>query len=283
VSPGTIQKLKDCFLFQSKKIEFVHAPERILPGNLFHELVNNSRTIGSDNPILGKEVEALYRSFTKGEIIHTNIITAELSKVVENTFRDVNIAFANELAIISHEMSVDVYELISVANYHPRVNILKPGPGVGGHCIPVDPWFLVGDYPNLTKLIRSAREVNDEMPLFILRRAREILQKNSIDISRVGVYGLTYKADLSDTRESPSIQFIDLFTKEFGFAPFVYDPMIRGGKYNSQQSFEEFLFKINFLIVMVDHSHLKDNVDKLLGKIIFDTKRVVFLDGVIRL
>jgi UDP-N-acetyl-D-mannosaminuronic acid dehydrogenase len=283
VSPGTIRGLREYFSAQVKFIEFVHAPERILPGNLFNELVTNSRTIGSDNPILGKEIEILYSSFTKGKIFHTNIITAELSKVIENTFRDINIAFANELALIAHEMNVDVYELISIANNHPRVNILNPGPGVGGHCIPVDPWFLVGDYPHLTKLIRSAREVNDEMPSFILRRAREILHKNSIDLSRVGIYGLTYKADVLDTRESPSVKFIELFTKEFGFAPLVYDPLIKDGKYNSQPSFEEFLLKINFVIVMVDHSHLKVNVDKLLGKIIFDTKRVVFLDGVIRL
>jgi UDP-N-acetyl-D-mannosaminuronic acid dehydrogenase len=283
VSPGTIANLKRKYSILSRDIFFVHAPERILPGNLYYEIVHNSRTIGSDDPILGRKVEELYRGFCLGEIISTDIITAELSKVVENTFRDINIAFANEIAVISHEMGVNVYDLIDIANKHPRVNILNPGPGVGGHCIPVDPWFLVGDYPSKTKLIRSAREVNDEMPSFILSRAREILHKNSIDQSRVGIYGLTYKADVSDTRESPSLQLIDLFTKEFGFAPLVYDPLIKDGKYNSQPSFEEFLLKINFVIVMVDHSHLKVNVDKLLGKIIFDTKRVVFLDGVIRL
>jgi UDP-N-acetyl-D-mannosaminuronic acid dehydrogenase len=280
ISPGTVSKLKS--KFTDKKISFIHSPERILPGNTFYELVHNSRTIGSDDPILGKEVEELYKGFCIGDIIHTDIITAELSKVAENTFRDINIALANEFAIISHEMGVDVYELISIANMHPRVNILNPGPGVGGHCIPVDPWFLVGDYPNLTKLIRSAREVNDYMPHYVFERAAEIIRTNNIDLSRIGVYGLTYKADVMDTRESPSLTFIELLTKQF-VAPIIYDPMLKEDSYPFQVTFEDFLLNTDFIVVMVDHTHLKMNVNKLTGKTIFDTKRVVFLDGVIRL
>jgi UDP-N-acetyl-D-mannosaminuronic acid dehydrogenase len=282
VSPGTIANLKRKYSILSREIFFVHAPERILPGNLYYEIVHNSRTIGSDDPILGRKVEELYRGFCLGEIISTDIITAELSKVVENTFRDVNIAFANELAIVSREMGVDVYELISTANRHPRVNILNPGPGVGGHCIPVDPWFLVGDHPNLTKLIRSAREVNDQMPQYILNRSIEIIRNNKIELTRIGVYGLTYKADVLDTRESPSLSFIELFTKKF-VTPLIFDPILKDHGYHDQLSFDDFLLKTDFIIIMVDHTHIKMNVEKLIGKIVFDTKNSVFIDGVIRL
>jgi UDP-N-acetyl-D-mannosaminuronic acid dehydrogenase len=282
ISPGTIRHLCNIYSAPENEIFFVHAPERILPGNLYYEMVNNSRTIGSDDPYLGKKVEELYKGFCVGEIIHTDIITAELSKVVENTFRDVNIAFANELAIISREMGVDVYELISIANRHPRVNILNPGPGVGGHCIPVDPWFLVGDYPKITKLIRTAREVNDYMPQYVLKRSIEIIRNNNVEHTRIGIYGITYKADVLDTRESPSLSFIELFTKKFA-TPLIYDPMLKEHGYHEQLSFEDFLLNTDFIIIMVDHTHIKINVEKLTGKIVFDTKKTVLLDGVIRL
>jgi UDP-N-acetyl-D-mannosaminuronic acid dehydrogenase len=282
VSPGTIASLKEKYSSLEGNIFFIHAPERILPGNLYYEMVYNSRTIGSDDPILGRKVEELYRGFCLGDIIHTDIITAELSKVVENTYRDINIAFANELAILSREIGVDVYELISIANRHPRVNILNPGPGVGGHCIPVDPWFLVGDHPNITRLIRTAREVNDYMPQYILERSIEIIRNNNVELTRIGVYGLTYKADVLDTRESPSLSFIELFTKKFA-TPLIFDPMLKEHGYHDQLSFEDFLLNTDFIIIMVDHTHIKMNIEKLIGKIVFDTKKTVFLDGVIRL
>src|SRR5699024_8681006 len=214
VSPGTHDKyIRPIFdergLVLGKDVHLVHAPERILPGNMIFELVNNSRTIGADNIEIGEKVRNYYKSFCKADIVVTDIKTAEMTKVVENTFRDINIAFANELAKICREDDMDVYEIIKIANMHPRVNILQPGPGVGGHCISVDPWFLVGDYPDLTNLILTARHVNNSMPVHVLKRMHDIMNENNIkDYSKVGIYGLTYKENVDDTRESPALQLL---------------------------------------------------------------------------
>ena len=195
VSPGTIDKyIRPIAEASDKKVNLVHAPERIIPGNMVYELLHNNRTIGADDPQIGEQVKELYASFCQGEIVVTNIRTAEMTKVVENTFRAVNIAFANELAKICRHDNMDVYEIIKICNMHPRVNILQPGPGVGGHCISVDPWFLVGDYPSLAKVIDESMKTNDAMPEFVLNRIYEIMRENGMtDISRVGLYGLTYK------------------------------------------------------------------------------------------
>jgi UDP-N-acetyl-D-mannosaminuronic acid dehydrogenase len=195
-----------------------------------------------------------------------------MSKVVENTFRDINIAFANELAKICRIGGMDVYEIIRIANMHPRVNILKPGPGVGGHCISVDPWFLVGDYPQLSLLIREARKINDNMPIFVLERINEIMKKHDIsDASRIGFYGITYKEDVDDIRESPTIQLFEIIEKSFGNIPKCYDPMLKQKIFTSQYfDFDAFLNDIDFMIIMVSHSHLKNK--HLNGKIIFDTR-----------
>ncbi|MDZ7543107.1 nucleotide sugar dehydrogenase, partial [Clostridium perfringens] len=157
ISPGTIDKfvrpiIEERGFVIGQDIHLVHAPERIIPGKMVYELENNSRTIGADSREVGEEVKSWYKSFCKNEIVVTDIKTAEMSKVVENTFRDINIAFANELAKMCDREGMDVYELIKIANKHPRVNILQPGPGVGGHCISVDPWFLVGDYPDIVNV-----------------------------------------------------------------------------------------------------------------------------------
>lgn len=185
VSPGTIDKfirplINNSDLELNKDIHLVHAPERILPGQMIYELENNSRTIGADLPEIAEKVKTIYQTFCKGEIICTDIRTAEMSKVVENTFRAVNIAFANELTKIARYDNLDVHEIIRISNMHPRVNILNPGPGVGGHCIPVDPWFLVGDYPRLTKLISAALEVNESMPDLVLSRITDIMKDHGI-------------------------------------------------------------------------------------------------------
>ena len=173
VSPGTIDKFirpaieKKGFIIGSD-INLVHAPERIIPGNMVYELLYNNRTIGADNVKVGERIKKIYSSFCKGEIVITDIKTAEMTKVIENTYRAVNIAFANELAKICNYDNMDVYEIIKICNMHPRVNILQPGPGVGGHCISVDPWFLVGDYPSLTKIIWDSMLINDSMPEYVL-------------------------------------------------------------------------------------------------------------------
>ena len=197
IAPGSIDRyvrpeIKKRGLVTGEDVYLAHAPERILPGNMIHELKNNPRTIGADEPEIGDKIKKLYSSFCKAEIVVTDIRSSEMSKVIENTYRDINIAFANELTKICRTDNMNVYEIIRIANKHPRVNILQPGPGVGGHCISVDPWFLVGDYPDLTNLILTARKVNDSMPTYVLKRIRDIMRKHNIkDISKVGLYGLT--------------------------------------------------------------------------------------------
>ena len=279
VSPGTIDKfvrpvVKACGFAIGQDIHLVHAPERIIPGNMLQELVHNNRTIGADNPIVGERVKELYSSFCKGEIAVTDIRTAEMTKIVENTFRDINIAFANELAKICRSDDMDVYEIIRIANMHPRVNILSPGPGVGGHCISVDPWFLVGDYPSLARLIRNARETNDSMPEFVLNRAHEIMKENDIaDSSRVGIYGLTYKANVDDVRESPALQMLESMDRHLALRPCkVYDPWIKDDIVPNQvHSMEEFLEGLDMIVVMVGHSHLEDYVRQIEDLVVFDT------------
>ena len=212
VSPGTIDKfvrpiIEGNGFVIGEDINLVHAPERIIPGNMVYELLHNNRTIGADNKEIGEKVKEYYSSFCQGEIVVTDIRTAEMTKVVENTFRAVNIAFANELSRICRHDNMDVYEIIRICNMHPRVNILQPGPGVGGHCISVDPWFLVGDYPQLAKVIDESMKTNDSQPTFVLNRIYEIMKENGItDNRRVGLYGLTYKENVDDFRESPALQ-----------------------------------------------------------------------------
>ena len=290
VSPGTIDKfIKPIIESRGFKIDedihLVHAPERIIPGNMLYELENNSRTIGADNKEIGLEVREWYKSFCKGEIVVTDIKTAEMSKVVENTFRDINIAFANELAQICRREGMDVYELINIANKHPRVNILQPGPGVGGHCISVDPWFLVGDYPDLVNIILSARQVNDSMPQFVIDRIREIMNENNItDISKVGLYGLTYKEDIDDIRESPTLQLINILERFFCKEIKCYDPFISEKKISGQYlNFEEFIDSIELIVIMVGHAHIKENIEMLNEKVIFDTRNIINKENIYRL
>lgn len=205
ISPNTVDRFVRPLLIEAERedVKLVHAPERIIPGNMVYELLHNNRTIGADDPEVGEEVAKIYATFCQGEISVTDIRTAEMTKVVENTFRAINIAFSNELAKICRIGGMDVAEVIRISNKHPRVNILQPGPGVGGHCIPVDPWFLVGDYPETANFIRLALQTNAGMPEYVLHRAHEVMAERGIkDASKVGIYGLTYKEDVDDVRES---------------------------------------------------------------------------------
>ena len=282
VSPGTIDKfvrplIEEKGLVLGKDVHLVHAPERIIPGRMIYELENNSRTIGADSEEIGNKVKEVYRSFCKGDIIVTDIKTAELSKVVENTFRDINIAFANELAKICRRENIDVYNLIEIANKHPRVNILNPGPGVGGHCISVDPWFLVGDYPDTVNIIKSAREVNDSMPRFVINRIRDIMAENNIeDISKVGLYGITYKEDVDDTRESPTLQLLQKLNDYEANSIKIYDPFISELHWESQYlDFEKFINDIDMIVIMVGHAHIKERRSIIKNKLILDTKNII--------
>ncbi|PWX11755.1 nucleotide sugar dehydrogenase [Clostridium perfringens] len=281
VSPGTMDKfvrpiVEDRGFIIGEDIHLVHAPERIIPGNMVNELKNNSRTIGADNIEIGYEVKRWYETFFNGEIVVTDIKTAELSKVVENTFRDINIAFANELSRICRKENMDVYELINIANKHPRVNILTPGPGVGGHCISVDPWFLVGDYPEIVNVIKAAREVNDSQPDFVIDRIRDVMNENGItDISKVGLYGLTYKENVDDLRESPTLQILEKLERYFVKGIKVYDPWIEEKKFENQyNNFNEFLNEVELVVVLVAHDHIKEFKDMVNNKLVLDTKNI---------
>ena len=262
ISPNTIDRFVRPLLAEAGRgdVSLVHAPERIIPGNMVCELVRNNRTIGADDPEVGRRVAALYASFCEGEIAVTDIRTAEMTKVVENTFRAVNIAFANELAKLCRIGGMDVYEVVRIANKHPRVNILQPGPGVGGHCIPVDPWFLVGDYPEAANLIRLALQTNASMPEYVLGRAHETMAEHGItDPSKVGVYGLTDQEDVDDVRESPTLQMLEAQAEHLGGSPMkVYDPWVEADVVPNQvHSMGEFLEGLEMVIVMVGHSQVK--------------------------
>jgi UDP-N-acetyl-D-mannosaminuronic acid dehydrogenase len=290
ISPGSIDKYVRPEIARrgfelGKDVHLVHAPERIIPGNMIYELEYNSRTVGADDPVIGEKVKELYSSFCKSEIVVTDIRSAEMSKVVENTYRDVNIAFANELAKICRTDNMDVYEIIRIANKHPRVNILQPGPGVGGHCISVDPWFLVGDYPDLTNLILTARKINDSMPTHVLGRIRDIMREHNItDISKIGIYGLAYKENVDDTRESPTLQLLERMDEHLAFGVKVYDPFIKERIVDHQfMNFEDFLNEIEILVIITAHDHIKNNIDSVKDKLILDTKNICNFDGVYKL
>lgn len=244
---------------------------------MVYELENNSRTIGADSKEVGEEVKSWYESFCKNEIVVTSIKTAEMSKVVENTFRDINIAFANELAKMCDKEGMDVYELIKIANKHPRVNILQPGPGVGGHCISVDPWFLVGDYPDIVNVVLGAREVNDGMPQYVFDKIHRIMKENNIkDYSKVGLYGLTYKENVDDTRESPTLQLLDIFNKYNIDTVKIYDPFVKEKKFENQvMNIDEFLFDTELIVVLVSHDEIKNNIELLKEKIVYDTRNII--------
>jgi UDP-N-acetyl-D-mannosaminuronic acid dehydrogenase len=243
---------------------------------MVYELEHNSRTIGCDDVVIGDKVKTLYSSFCKGEIVITDIRTAEMTKVVENTFRDINIAYANELAQICHSDGLDVYEIIRLANKHPRVNILTPGPGVGGHCISVDPWFLVGDYPDQSNLIKMARTINDSMPDYVLNRISEVMISNNItDITKVGLYGLTYKEDVDDVRESPTLQLLESMKRHLASGIKVYDPMVKRELVDNQfHDLDLFLDSVDLVVIMVGHSEIRDNLSLLDSKIVLDTRHI---------
>lgn len=290
VSPGSIDKyirpeIVNRGFVIGEDVHLVHAPERIIPGNMIYELEYNARTIGVDDREIGKRVKDLYGRFCKSEIIITSIRTAEMSKVVENTYRDINIAFANELAKICRVDNMDVYEIIRIANMHPRVNILQPGPGVGGHCISVDPWFLVGDYPDLTNLILSARKINDSMPRHVLGRIRDIMREYGMkDTSKVGLYGLTYKEDVDDTRESPTLQLLEKMDEHLAFGVKVFDPFVKTRIVDHQfMNFEDFLNEIEILVIMVAHTHVKENMHIIKDKLVLDTRNICTFESAYKL
>ncbi|NNU27550.1 UDP-N-acetyl-D-mannosamine dehydrogenase [Isoptericola sediminis] len=215
--PGATQQMADWILAarpdlsldgsdDRPMIHVAHCPERVLPGRVMIELVTNDRIVGGLTPAAAQHAKELYSVFCQGEILLTDAVTAEMAKLVENSFRDVNIAFANELSLIADRLGIDVWELIELANHHPRVNILQPGPGVGGHCIAVDPWFIVDAAPEHANLIRTAREVNDGKPEWVTDKVRQAVA--DVQSPTIAALGLAFKADIDDLRESPARRIV---------------------------------------------------------------------------
>ena len=221
--PGTTEKMAEILLAErpdlstdpesANRLLVAHCPERVLPGKIMEEMAANDRVIGGLNPLSTAKAEQLYSSFCNGEMLLTNATTAEMAKLTENSFRDVNIAFANELSIISDKLGIDVWELIELANHHPRVNILSPGPGVGGHCIAVDPWFIVSSAQEEAKLIRTAREVNDGKPAYVIAKITEAVEAEGAD--SIAALGIAFKPDIDDLRESPALSIVQQMAEKW--------------------------------------------------------------------
>jgi UDP-N-acetyl-D-mannosaminuronic acid dehydrogenase len=258
-------------------IALAYCPERVLPGKIVSELVNNDRVIGGVTPHCAQRAAALYTSFVKGDCFITNVRIAETVKLVENSFRDVNIAFANELSMIADEIGVDVWEVIRLANRHPRVNILQPGPGVGGHCIAVDPWFLVAGAPNAARLVRTAREVNDNKALHTETRIRALL--DAAPESKVALLGLAFKPDIDDFRESPALEIAENLAADLGNRILVVEPFTAelpptlAGTGALLCGLDAALQAAEIVVVLVDHTSFKHLVPAdLAGKLVFDTR-----------
>ncbi|MFN8535832.1 MAG: nucleotide sugar dehydrogenase [Dehalococcoidia bacterium] len=231
----------------------VHCPERVLPGKILDELVSNDRIAGGASPAAARRAEALYRRFVSGEIFLTDATTAEMVKLMENTFRDVNIALANEFALIADRIGVNVWEAIGLANHHPRVNILRPGPGVGGHCIAVDPWFLLQAAPQDASVIRRSREINDGMPDYVVRQVRRLTA--GIATPSIACLGLAYKANVDDIRESPAVEVVERLSRD-GFHVSAFDPHVAEAPQlacHLAPSLDVAVADAHLIVVLVDH------------------------------
>ncbi len=260
VPPGTTERIIVGEIAEAgispDAVRIAHCPERVIPGAIVQELYENARLIGGRTSLDAAFVARLYRSFCRGEIFETDCVTAELTKCIENTYRDVNIAFANELAGVCEELGVDAWETIALANRHPRVNILQPGPGVGGHCIPVDPVFLSHAIPYSTELIQSARRVNARMPYRIARRMFNAFPDGPFG-KKIAILGAAYKGDVEDARESPSQHIVELLQQR-GFSTTVYDPHVRRFPYPLSATLEDAVRDADALILVTPHRIFED-------------------------
>lgn len=261
-------------------IKVAHCPERVLPGYVLQELVSNDRVIGGMCSDSSEAAVALYKTFVKGECLITNARTAEMAKLTENSFRDVNIAFANELSMICDQLKINVWELIALANRHPRVNILNPGPGVGGHCIAVDPWFIVSSAPDKAKLIRQARETNDSKPGYVLEKIAHAADQFKKPV--IACLGLAFKADIDDLRESPALQIVESLADANLGEVVAVEPNIEDLPSNLVErkveltSLDEALERANVIAVLVDHQEFKKAEKSLLAsKVVIDTRGIM--------
>ncbi len=272
--PGTTEMIEEIVLaeteFQKGDVHFAHAPERVLPGKILREVVENDRIIGGIDDASTEKAAKFYSSFVTGELLKTHCRTAETAKLVENAFRDTNIAFANELSLFCDRLDLDVWELIRLANHHPRVNILNPGPGVGGHCIAVDPWFLVDCEPDVTRLIRTSREVNEAKPHWVVDRVAATAEK--FKSPTIACLGLAYKPDIDDLRESPAVEIVEaLQQRKLGELKIV-EPNLESHEKFDLVSLDQAVSAADIVLILVGHkSFLTLPPTKLAEKIIIDT------------
>lgn len=268
-------RVEEAGFIVGKDIFLVHCPERVLPGKIMEELIYNNRIVGGVTPACTEKGVQVYKTFVRGEIIRTNAKTAEMSKLIENTFRDVNIALANELVKICNELGINALDVIDMANKHPRVNIHQPGPGVGGHCLAVDPYFIISKAPETAKLIQTARDINNSMPDYVIKAVEKIMTKFGGD--KISIFGLTYKGNVDDIRESPAMTIYNRLVSETHYNVVAYDPFV---KLNFvEKDIEIALENSDLLLILTDHNDFKDLTKKPLEKmnkhIIFDTKNIV--------
>lgn len=261
-------------------IQVAHCPERVLPGHVLRELVSNDRVIGGMTPNCSAKAVALYKTFVMGECVVTDARTAEMAKLTENSFRDVNIAFANELSMICDKLKINVWELIKLANRHPRVNILNPGPGVGGHCIAVDPWFIVNSCPDEARLIHQARLVNDGKPHYVINKV--VAAADQFKKPVIACLGLAFKADIDDLRESPALDIVKHLAEQgigriLAVEPNIHElPAALASAGVELASLQQALEQANVVVVLVDHKQFK-TCDKslFLSKVMIDTRGIV--------
>lgn len=255
-------------------IYLVHCPERVLPGKILEELVYNNRIIGGVTPNCVEAGKRVYNTFVQGEMIETNARTAEMSKLMENTYRDLNIALANELTKISNNLDINVLDVIEMANKHPRVNIHLPGPGVGGHCLAVDPYFIIAKDPEHSLLIQTGRKINRSMPEYLVENVKHIL--SDVEKAKVAVFGLTYKGDVDDIRESPAFDIYKLLQEE-NLEVVAYDPHVELDFV--EKDLTKATTDASLVVILTDHSEFKNLNDNdfknMKSKVILDTKNVV--------
>ena len=279
VPPGTVEKVVLPILLKGHKnfkIYLSHAPERAIPGNTLLEMKNNDRIIGGIDKKSAFLAKQIYSSFVKGDICLTDATTAEFVKLIENTFRDINIAFANELAKLSDKIDVNVWEAIKLANLHPRVNIHSPGPGVGGHCIGVVPWFLINTRPNDTQAIKLARQINDSMPAYVIKYISLMLK--GIKNPRITILGVAYKANVDDWRETPALQIIKL-AKNKKWQVKIHDPLVKNFPYSITTDFNKATEDSDCLVLITNHNFYKkinpEQIRNMRNKKIFDSRNFI--------
>ncbi|MEF3302279.1 nucleotide sugar dehydrogenase [Paenibacillus sp. GYB003] len=259
------------------EIYLAHCPERVLPGNIFRELIENNRIIGGYNPISAEKAASFYRAFVRGEIVLTSSTSAEMAKLMENTYRDVNIALANELTKVSSLLGVDALEVIELANKHPRVNLHSPGPGVGGHCIAVDPYFIIEKAPSATPLMSVSRQINNSMPEFVVEQVGKLVPPYEGHL--IAAFGLTYKGNVDDIRESPALEVVHQLMKR-GYKVRVHDPHVQPDHCPFRiHSAEEALNEARCLVILADHYEFRyidpDWLKGMQTPVVLDTKHCV--------